>query len=91
MLTVDHFGNVQLAAPGSTLDRFGSVVRIGDLRVIRGATFGDAPPGELVAYRDSAGRLALAVNGGRAADVLGVAAGDLLRLERPAGTGGSAT
>ncbi|MBE1487962.1 SAM hydrolase/SAM-dependent halogenase family protein [Plantactinospora soyae] len=91
VLTVDHFGNVQLAAPGSTLDRFGSVVRIGDLRVIRGATFGDAPPGELVAYRDSAGRLALAVNGGRAADVLGVAAGDLLRLERPAGTGGSAT
>lgn len=80
VLTVDHFGNVQLAAPAATLERLRPVVRIGTLRATRGGTFGDAPPGELVVYADSAGRVALAVNGGRADDVLGVAAGDVLRL-----------
>lgn len=80
VLTVDHFGNVQLAAPGATLDRLPPVVPVGGRRAVRGATFGDAPAGELVAYVDSADRVALAVNGGRAADLLRVAPGDLLRL-----------
>jgi len=43
-------------------------------------TFGSVPSGELVSYVDSAGQVALAVNGSRAADRLGAAAGDVLRL-----------
>ncbi|GAB3972522.1 hypothetical protein GCM10027615_33840 [Plantactinospora veratri] len=81
VLAVDHFGNVQLAAPGSALRRLGPVVRIGPRRAVRGATFGDAPTGEPVVYPDSAGHLAVAVNGGRADDLLGVAPGDVLRLD----------
>ncbi|MEH1013770.1 SAM-dependent chlorinase/fluorinase [Micromonospora sp. CPCC 206060] len=88
--TVDHFGNVQLALAGSTLDRFGGTIRVaraggspaGDRTARRGGTFGDVPPGELVAHVDSAGRVALAVNGGRAADLLAVMVGDRLRLYR---------
>ncbi|MEV4389335.1 SAM hydroxide adenosyltransferase, partial [Micromonospora sp. NPDC049580] len=47
---------------------------------VRGRTFGDAPEGGLVVYVDSADLVAVAVNGGRAVDVLGVRPGDLLRV-----------
>ncbi|NJC68283.1 SAM-dependent chlorinase/fluorinase [Planosporangium thailandense] len=78
--TVDRFGNVQLAAPGETLDRLGERVRIGGLHARRAVTFGDAPPGALVVYVDSADRVAIAINGGRAVVALGVAPGDLVHL-----------
>jgi S-adenosyl-L-methionine hydrolase (adenosine-forming) len=45
-----------------------------------GRTFGDAPAGGLVVYVDSAGHVAIAVNGGSAAEVLGAAAGDTVVL-----------
>ncbi|MBO4206603.1 SAM hydrolase/SAM-dependent halogenase family protein [Micromonospora echinofusca] len=88
--TVDHFGNVQLALAGSALDRFGGTLGVhradGSPAEVhtarRGGTFGDVPPGGLVAHVDSAGRAALAVNGGRAADLLAVTAGDRVRLHR---------
>jgi S-adenosyl-L-methionine hydrolase (adenosine-forming) len=78
VLTVDRFGNVQLAAPGSALDRLGDSLRVGGMRAVRGATFADAPAGGLVAYVDSAGRVALAINGGRAVVALSVSPGDVV-------------
>ncbi|WP_422770743.1 SAM hydrolase/SAM-dependent halogenase family protein [Plantactinospora sp. WMMC1484] len=127
VLAVDHFGNVQLAAPGSALRRLPTALRIAStvpesgaqatgeageraardtgvravrgagvraardtgvravrgagVRAVRGGTFGDAPPGGLVVYPDSADHVAVAVNGGRADELLGVAPGDVLRLE----------
>ncbi|MEO3742995.1 SAM-dependent chlorinase/fluorinase [Plantactinospora sp. B5E13] len=80
VLTVDHFGNVQLAAPGTAVERLGPTVRINGRTAVRGGTFGDVPPGHLVVYVDSADRVAVGVNRGRAADVLGVGPGDVLRL-----------
>jgi len=77
---VDRFGNVQLAAGGSALDRFGTLISVGGLRAVRARTFGDARPGELVVFVDSAERVAIAVNGGRAVVALGVTPGDVLRL-----------
>ncbi|SCF31273.1 hypothetical protein GA0074695_5462 [Micromonospora viridifaciens] len=114
VLTVDHFGNVQLAAPAGLLDGLPERVRVAgpvDRQVqlgasaaplerpqleasdaaprpgavaeavaVRGRTFGDAPAGALVAYVDSAGLVALAVNTGRAVDLLGVRPGDVVRV-----------
>ncbi|SBT38096.1 SAM hydrolase/SAM-dependent halogenase family protein [Micromonospora narathiwatensis] len=108
VLTVDHFGNVQLAAPAGLLDGLPERVRVagdrqlpervrvaGDRQVslagsggvpragavaVRGHTFGDAAAGELVVYADSAGLVALAVNTGRAVDLLGVRPGDVLTV-----------
>ncbi|SCG17758.1 S-adenosylmethionine hydrolase (SAM-hydroxide adenosyltransferase) [Micromonospora echinofusca] len=87
VLTVDHFGNVQLAAPGELLTPLPARVRVGPgagsapgREAVHGRTFGDAPPGGLVVHADSAGRVAVAVNGGRAVDLLAVAPGDLLRV-----------
>ncbi|WP_433537569.1 SAM hydrolase/SAM-dependent halogenase family protein [Micromonospora sp. CA-249363] len=88
VLTVDHFGNVQLAAPGEVLGALAATVRVGppgptpSHPAVRGRTFGDAQPQALVVYVDSADLVAVAVNGGRAVDVLGVRPGDLLRVAR---------
>ncbi|BCB82361.1 hypothetical protein Pflav_087710 [Phytohabitans flavus] len=40
VLTVDRFGNVQLAAGGETLEALGQHLRVGGVRAVRGTTFG---------------------------------------------------
>lgn len=76
VLTVDHFGNVQLAASGAVLAGRPERLRVGGHDAVHGRTFADAPPDGLVVYVDSAGQVAVAVNGGRAAERLGVRSGD---------------
>ena len=50
------------------------------MRARRGTTFQDVGQGELLVYEDSAGRVAVAVNGGRAVVVLSVRPGDVVRI-----------
>ncbi|HEX2774129.1 MAG TPA: SAM-dependent chlorinase/fluorinase, partial [Micromonosporaceae bacterium] len=50
VLTVDRFGNVQLAAPASALDGFGPELSVGGVHAVRGNTFGDTRAGGLVVY-----------------------------------------
>ena len=81
--TIDHFGNVQLAAPAAALAAagFGDGDRVGvgpgsaRLAGIVGRTFADVDDGQLVVLVDSAGLVAVAVNGGSAAHRLGLAPG----------------
>jgi S-adenosylmethionine hydrolase len=80
VLTIDRFGNVQLAAPSSYLEQLPDHVTVAGCRAMRGDTFADAPSGGLVVYADSAGQLAVAVNGGRAAVMLAVTPGDIVRI-----------
>ena len=80
VVTVDRFGNVQLAAGGSMLSGLGPELVVGGVKARRAQTFGEAGPGELIVYEDSAGRVAVAVNGGRAVVVLSVRPGDLLKI-----------
>jgi S-adenosylmethionine hydrolase len=88
VLTIDVYGNVTLdataalgaaagLAPGAEL----LVESKGDAARARlGRTFGDVPPGDLLAYDDARGTLALAVNGGSAAELLGLRPDDEVRL-----------
>jgi S-adenosylmethionine hydrolase len=88
VLHLDGFGNAALGAraeelggarlaPGETL----AVGAGGSEHEVRfGHTFGDVAAGELVLYEDSSRRLALAVNGGSAADALGLRPGDEIVL-----------
>lgn len=80
VLTVDRFGNVQLAASSADLTRLGENVLVGGRRAVRVATFGDAPTGSLIVFGDSAGHAAVAINGGRAVVALGIQPGDVLRI-----------
>ncbi|WBC04534.1 SAM-dependent chlorinase/fluorinase [Micromonospora sp. WMMA1976] len=83
VLTVDHFGNVQLAAPGTLLDGLPSRVLVNGHEAVHGRTFGDAEPGTLVVHVDSAGLVAVAVNTGRAADTLTATPGALVAITHP--------
>jgi S-adenosylmethionine hydrolase len=80
VLTVDRFGNVQLAAPGEALAGLPDELTVGGMRAVKGDTFADAQPGGLVIYADSANRVAVAINGGRAVIALSVTPGDVLRI-----------
>ena len=81
VLTVDHFGNVQLAARPSDISEMSVMLVVGK-RVYRGRTFADIPPGSgLVLFEDSAGYLAIAVNGGRAADRLHLRPGHAVTIQ----------
>ena len=83
VLTVDRFGNVQLAAPGEALTGLGPALHVGGIHAVKADTFGDAPSGDLVVYVDSAGKVALAINGGRAVVALSVSPGDVVRIATP--------
>jgi S-adenosyl-L-methionine hydrolase (adenosine-forming) len=80
VVTVDRFGNVQLAASGAMLSGLGPDLVVGGVHARLGATFGEVGPGDLVVFEDSAGRVAVAVNGGRAVVVLSVKPGDIIRI-----------
>lgn len=81
VLTVDRFGNVQLAATGGALSGLGGDLLLnGNVRARRGSTFADVDKGDLLVYEDSAGQVAIAVNNGRAVVVLSVQPGDLVRV-----------
>jgi S-adenosyl-L-methionine hydrolase (adenosine-forming) len=81
VLTVDRFGNVQLAATGGVLSGLSSELLInGNVRARRGTTFADVDKGDLLVYEDSAGQVAIAVNNGRAVVVLSVRPGDIVRV-----------
>jgi hypothetical protein len=81
VLTVDRFGNVQLAATGGALSGLGGDLLVnGNVRARRGTTFADVDKGDLLVYEDSAGQVAIAVNNGRAVVVLSVRPGDVVRL-----------
>jgi len=75
VLEVDSFGNLRLDAPAGA-----TAARVNGHDVVNARTFGDVEPGALLLYTASDGTLALAVNGGSAAALLGVRAGDELRL-----------
>ena len=98
VVTVDRFGNVQTSLAPGLLAQIGVVRRPGARMLVStpngsgevpyAAAFGDVPTGALVAYTDSAGLLALAVNGGSAAARLGLSPGDPVSVS-PAGEAGS--
>ena len=86
---IDGFGNANLDAGHDDLMQSG--LKLGDavaaragsrrLRGVVARTFSDVAAGALLLYEDAGGSLALAVNGGDAAALLGLRAGDEVRLE----------
>ena len=92
VLLVDHFGNVALNVGREELERVG--VTVGDPVEVRiggrthrlpfAETFGSVPAGRLLLHEDSSRRLAVAVNQGRAAELLQARAGDPVVVARAA-------
>ena len=88
VLTADRFGNAQLSVTGADAARAGLVPGVpvtlawdGHERTVAfGSTFGDVTAGELIGYTDSAGYVAIAANGGSAAERLGLRPGTRITL-----------
>ncbi|MGH3768298.1 MAG: SAM hydrolase/SAM-dependent halogenase family protein [Pseudonocardiaceae bacterium] len=86
--TVDHFGNVALAAGAPELAAIGLRAGLsvtlhwpaGNQLVRVGRTFADVAEGELVVLIDSAGRLAVARRAGSAAQLTGLHPGNVVEL-----------
>ncbi len=87
VLIVDRFGNLITDIPRPALQAIGEPSRI---RVRVGAafidgmaqTFSDVPKGVALTYVGSGDHLEVAVNGGRASDLLGIKVGDPIRAEK---------
>ncbi len=86
VIGVDRFGNVQLNVRPHELEAasLGDRFVLGATRVTMVETFSDLAQGELGAVWDARGWLAMFVNRGSAADVLRLAPGSRVALERPA-------
>jgi S-adenosylmethionine hydrolase len=88
VLAVDRFGNLQLNVSREHLHDAGFVqgdvlrVQVSRRRrpAVFGRTFADAPAGEAVLYEDSTGAIAVALNGGSAAEALAAAADAEVKL-----------
>jgi S-adenosylmethionine hydrolase len=83
VVAVDRFGNVQLNATPADLENagLGPELAVSGRRIARVGTFGDAAEGVLAAIIDSQGQIALVVNRGSAAEMLGVRDGSAVVLE----------
>lgn len=96
---VDHYGNLLTNIPASLVEQLG--LQPGDLVAVTIGqetrqiplvkTYGDVPEGTLLLTLNSLGVVEIALNMGKAAPALGVAAGTAVRLSRPGGEGGDSS
>ena len=88
VLYVDHFGNMQLnltredleqadVLPGITVELELALERF---YATTARTFGDARAGDIILYEDAYRNVAIAINGGSAAELFGVSAGQEVRI-----------
>ncbi len=74
VIYIDSYGNAMLGVRAKTLPR-GTVLEVEEQTIQRQRTFADVPPGQAFWYQNSNGLVEIAVNRGRAADVLGLEIG----------------
>jgi hypothetical protein len=88
VVSIDRYGNVQTAATATQLRSAlgvrtaGEPILVGSVKASYGETFGSVAPGEVVVFEDSAGLIAIAINGGDARALLSAEAGSLIRFRR---------
>jgi S-adenosyl-L-methionine hydrolase (adenosine-forming) len=88
VLSIDRFGNVQLNLDRSHFEEVGIVpgtrveLQLGPERyyAVAARTFADARPGDIILYEDAYRNLSIAINGGNAAAMFGISAGQDVRI-----------
>ena len=87
VLWVDRFGNAQLNVDPEEVESLGEAVRVeaGEERrtARRVRAYSEIGPGEIGLLVDSYGLLSLAVDSTSAAELLGIAPGDTVKLDEP--------
>src|SRR5205085_4837880 len=88
ILYVDRFGNVQLNLTREHLEQSGVEpgarveleLPLERYYAVAARTFADAPPGEILLYEDAYRNIALAINGGSAAEMFAAEPGQEVRI-----------
>ena len=91
ILYVDAFGNIQLNLTRDDVEPVGIVpgtkveleLRAERYYAVAARTFSDARPGDIVLYEDSYRNIAVAINGGDAAQMFAASAGEEVRIRFP--------
>lgn len=78
---VDHFGNLTTGLRAAMVPK-ASTLRLGGWRLNRARTYADVPQGEAFWYENSNGLVEIAVNQGRACDILTAGLGTEILIER---------
>ena len=76
VLYVDRFGNVVTNIPPSLVSHRTTLLRVGDCNIPLFSCYGDVGEGELLAVTGSCGFIEFSINGGNAAERLGLKTGD---------------
>ncbi len=79
VLYIDHFGNAMTGISPADLPPSGTL-GVNGRKLARVRTFSDVAPGALLCYENSLGLLEIAINGGSAAEVLGLHIGSSVSL-----------
>ncbi|UCB55098.1 MAG: SAM-dependent chlorinase/fluorinase [Thiotrichales bacterium] len=79
IIYIDHFGNAITGVRAKNLDK-DQIIAVGDQSFHWARTFSDVPAGQGFWYENSNGLVELAVNQGRASEVLGLDIGDTVSL-----------
>lgn len=82
MVYVDGYGNAMLGRRASTLQESARILRAGQL-IPSARTFSEVPRGAAFSYGNANGLAEIAVNQGRACDVLGLCVGDAVKIWEP--------
>jgi S-adenosylmethionine hydrolase len=88
VLYVDRFGNMQLNLSREHLEQAGVLpgvtveleLALERYYAVAARTFADARPGDIILYEDAYRNVSIAINGGSAAEMFGVAAGQEVRI-----------
>ncbi|HSC51573.1 MAG TPA: SAM-dependent chlorinase/fluorinase [Gaiellaceae bacterium] len=88
VLYIDHFGNIQLNLKRHHLEEAGVLpgvtveleLALDRYFAIAARTFADARRGDIILYEDSYGNIAIAISGGRAADLFGASPNQDVRI-----------
>ena len=86
VLYLDHFGNAVTSIPGRECPA-GSRVRVEGWTLPLSRTYSQVEPGRPLALVGSTGYLEISVNGGSAAESMGLGPGTAVSVERPPGDG----
>lgn len=78
----DRFGNAITGLRGDSLPA-GARIKVGNVQLSRARVFSEMPPGEPFFYENSMGLLEVALNQGRANEVLGLRRGDYVEILGP--------
>lgn len=79
IIYIDHFGNCMIGCRAGKMNK-SARLKVGKIEMTHATTFSEAPKGHPFWYENSSGMVEIAVNQGRADEILGLTIGDEIKI-----------